>query len=101
MKVHVWPSALQDIADITGFHDEVEPGLGWIVYEFLDQQIDHLTRTGGLHRKVGKYHRCFTRGSFDYFSIYYLVSGDDVFVDVVLDQRRDPQTNEDRLRYGR
>lgn len=93
MNIHVLPTALQDIVEAASFYDSLEPGQGFAVHIFLDAQIEKLSETAGQHRRIGRYYRVFTRGKFDNFSIYYLLELGHVYVDAVLDQRRDPDHN--------
>ena len=98
MKVVVAAGAEQDLNEAAGFYDDREPGLGREVVAFLLGEIKELSATAGSHRRVGRFHRKIVQGRFPYFSIYYKAAAAEVEVIAVLDGRRDPAYNRERLR---
>jgi len=98
MKVHVHPTAGEDMLEAAWFYDEQEAGLGDRVVAFLESQIRELTRTAGIHRRAGRFYLVVVQGTFPYYVIYYTLEQDGVHVRAVLDHRRDPKSIRRRLR---
>jgi plasmid stabilization system protein ParE len=97
MTVITLPEARDDLIEIALFYEEIEGGLGIEVYEFLEKQIDALSETGGMHRKIGALHRLVVLGRFPYFAVFYRVNSNAAEVCAVIDCRRDPEWNSDLL----
>jgi plasmid stabilization system protein ParE len=88
MKIRVLPSALRDLARGRRFYERQGEGLGGYFMDSLFADIDSLALYGGIHLRVGRYHRSLSK-RFPY-AIYYLVNERVVEVWRVLDCRQDP-----------
>ncbi|SKB07255.1 hypothetical protein SAMN02745166_04666 [Prosthecobacter debontii] len=97
-KIIIIPEAQVDLEEIAEFYEEQELGLGAEVYEFLETHIDALLITGGLHPIHHRMHRLVVLGRFPYFTVHYRLINDGIVVLMVLDQRRDPLYNLQKLR---
>lgn len=97
MKFIIQPSALDDLEQAASFYDQQEPGLGDECLSDLEAEIRGAYARAGQHMRVGRYHRCVTRGRFPYFCIYYTLESGAFHVKAVLDHRRDPRFIQDRL----
>jgi plasmid stabilization system protein ParE len=96
MKIVILPSARDDLADGFQFYENQEAGLGGCFLESLFFDIDSLHLYAGIHRVVFGSHRLLSK-RFPY-AIYYTKESETVFVKAVLDCRRDPTFNRQRLR---
>ncbi len=97
MKLRILSSALQDLKAGRDFYERQAPGMGNYFQECLFDDIDRLTRHGGIHRIVFGFHRLLSK-RFPY-AIYYRIDGQDMAVVYrVLDCRRDPDGTQDDLR---
>ncbi|MBI2512434.1 MAG: type II toxin-antitoxin system RelE/ParE family toxin [Opitutae bacterium] len=96
MKVVILNRAQLDLLAGFWFYEKQSPGVGSHYVRTLKAEIDSLSTTAGIHRRVASYHRHLVRK----FStgIYYAVEGDTVFVAAVLDCRRSPNWIRQQLR---
>jgi plasmid stabilization system protein ParE len=95
MKIIILPSAENDLADGFKFYENQEVGLSAYFIESLFSDIDSLRLYGGIHRKVFGYHRLLSK-RFPY-AVYYSLEAETLFVQAVLDCRRDPQGTRNKL----
>lgn len=79
------------------FYEKQEPGLGDEVYNFLVTQIMELAATAGIHPDEDGIYRTVVLGRFPYYSIYYRLEPEAATVVAVIDNRRDPAFNKNRL----
>lgn len=96
MKIVILPSARDDLADGFQFYENQEAGLGSYFLESLFSDIDSLHLYAGIHRVVFGSHRLLSK-RFPY-AIYYTKESEVVFVQAVLDCRRNPTFHRHRLR---
>ncbi|WP_345738302.1 type II toxin-antitoxin system RelE/ParE family toxin [Prosthecobacter algae] len=97
-KIIFLPEAEADLDEAAEFYEIQEPGLGDEVFDFLSARIDDLVTTGGLHSFSRGAHRAVVLGRFPYFTIHYRNDPSTITVLAVLDQRRDPEHNLNKLR---
>jgi plasmid stabilization system protein ParE len=89
MKIRILPSAMKDLAKGRRFYERQGESLGNYFMNTLFSDIDSLTLYGGIHLKIGNYHRLLSK-RFPY-AIYYRVNDAIVEVWRVLDCRQDPE----------
>jgi hypothetical protein len=96
MNVNILDPAKDDLAEALWFYESQKRGLG---NDFLDRiyvEIDKLANIAGIHPMYDPpYYQMFSQ-IFPY-TIYYRLEGQEVFVEAVIDQRRDPYWIADRL----
>jgi hypothetical protein len=90
MKVRILPSALADLERGSRFYERQGQGLGDYFPDTSCSDIDSPALCGGIHRKLGPYHRLLSR-RFP-FAIYYRVKDETVEVWRVLDCRQHPRS---------
>ncbi len=95
MKLRILPSAIEDLADGFTFYENHEKGLGSYFLETLFSDIDSIRLYAGIHPKVFGYHRLLSK-RFPY-AVYYSKESQTVFVNAVLDCRRNPDWIRARL----
>lgn len=95
MKVRILPSAMEDLSGGFKFYENQMKGLGSYFLETLFSDIDSLKLYAGIHQKVFGYHRLLSK-RFPY-AVYYSIDSETVFVNAVLDCRRDPEWIQERL----
>lgn len=88
MKLRLLPSAWRDLAAAYYFYENQRAGLGSEFRETVLEEIEKLSSTAGVHRRVFGQRRLLVR-RFPY-AVYYLIENGDVLVLAVLDCRRDP-----------
>lgn len=88
MKIEILTQAKEDLFDGYRFYERQEPGIGDYFLDSLSSDIDSLLLHHGYHRQFFGFHRMIAR-VFP-FSIYYRIEGKVIFVDAVVDQRKDP-----------
>ncbi len=88
MRIEILTQAKEDLFDGYFFYERQQPGIGDYFLDSLSADIDSLLLHHGYHRQFFGFHRMIAR-AFP-FSIYYRVSGEVIFVDAVVDQRRNP-----------
>lgn len=87
MTIAILPSARDDLANGFCFYEKQEKGLGSYFLESAFSDIDSLKLYAGIHRKVFGFHR-FLCKRFPY-AVYYTKESEMVFVQAILDCRRD------------
>lgn len=97
-RVVVLPPAEDDLDAGQQFYEQEAPGLGEYFIDCLAVDIEALSGTAGVHRKIHGLHRCVCK-RFPY-AIFYKTERDAVAVYAVLDCRRDPDELHARL-FGR
>jgi len=96
MQIKILEQAEDDLLSGFRFYEKQEEGLGDYFLDSLYADIDSLLIYAGIHRIVfGKYYRLLS-DRFP-FSIYYQFKDRIVYVNAVLDCRRDPQGAVSRL----
>jgi hypothetical protein len=90
VRIQILTQAKEDLLDGYLFYERQEPGIGDYFLDSLSADIDSLLRQHGCHREFFGFHRMLAR-VFP-FSIYYRVVGNVIFVDDVVDQRRNPES---------
>ena len=95
MKIKILSSALDDLSDGFDFYERQLNGLGSYFIETLFSDIDSLKLYAGVHNKVFGYHRLLSK-RFPY-AVYYSLDSGTIFVNAVLDCRRNPGWVEKRL----
>ena len=88
MRVRILNEAEQDLADGVLFYEVQSPGLGEYFLDSLCADIDSLQLYGGIHPVRHGYH-CLLAARFPY-AIYYRIEKRVVYVEAVLDCRRNP-----------
>lgn len=88
MKIEVLTQAKEDLYDGWLFYERQEPGIGDYFLASLSADIESLLVHHGYHRQFQGFHRMIAR-VFPFF-IYYRVQGETIYLDAVVDQRRDP-----------
>jgi plasmid stabilization system protein ParE len=89
MKIKILDSAKNDLIEGYYFYEKQSEGLGTYFLDSLYSDIDSLQVYAGIHQKQYKdYYRLLSK-RFP-FAIYYRKENQNVFVDAVLDCRRDP-----------
>jgi plasmid stabilization system protein ParE len=96
VNLQILPTAQADLRSGYSFYEAQSEGLGPYFFQSLFAEIEALSTTAGLHRRVFGFHRKIAR-RFP-FAIYYFIDGGEVLVAAVLDCRIDPEVIEDRLR---
>lgn len=96
MKIVILPSARDDLANGFRFYENQAEGLGTYFLESFFSDIDSLILYVGIHRKVFGNHRLLSK-RFP-FAVYYHADSGTVFVNAVLDCRRNPRFHRQRLR---
>ena len=90
MRIVVLDQAKEDIFAGYVFYERQEPGIGDYFFDSINSDIDSLLVHHGHHRIFSGFHRLLAK-TFP-FSIYYRISDQTVFIDAILDQRRDPKS---------
>lgn len=96
MNVLILDAAKDDIAEGFWFYESIETGLGHYFLDTIFAEIDSLSRHGGIHPIYDPPYHLMISDRFP-FSVYYIVNDDDVLVEAVIDQRRNPEWISDRL----
>lgn len=90
MKIEVLTSAKEDLFSGYLFYEIQDPGIGDYFLDSISSDIDSLLIHHGHHRKFFGFYRLIAK-TFP-FSIYYRVVEHTIFVDAVIDQRRNPES---------
>lgn len=98
MKVLVSSDAEQDLLEAIAFYNANGSEVGDYFYRSLLTDLQGLAVFGGAHSKRLGYH-CMPAKRFP-FAIYYTATESTVYVIAVLDERRDPNWIESRLKRG-
>lgn len=96
-RVLILPEELSDLDEAAEFYEDQETGLGQQVYEFLCEKMGNLAKSAGTHPQKDGIHRCVVLGRFPYYCIYYRLSSGFATVVAIVDNRRDPEFNKERL----
>jgi plasmid stabilization system protein ParE len=96
MRINVLDEAEQDLRDGIDFYEAQEQGLGDYFFDAIASDIDSLVIYAGIHVKVYGLYRLLSN-RFPY-AIYYSIKGDVVYVNAILDCRRDPDSIFKRLK---
>jgi plasmid stabilization system protein ParE len=95
MKISILAPARFDLIESYWFYEEFEIGLGDQFLESILEDIDSLLVTAGVHEvHAGKHRKIATRFP---HSIFYVVESNEVRIQAILDNRRDPDWISDRL----
>ena len=96
MKVRILNDAEQDLTDGILFYDAQSPGLGEYFLDSISADIDSLQFYGGIRPvRLGYHYLLATKFP---FAIYYRIERRVVYVEAVLDCRRNPDWIENRLK---
>lgn len=98
MKIVVSCDAERDLSDGIAFYDQNGTEIGDYFRRSLLADLQALTVLGGIHSKRFGYH-CMPAKRFP-FAIYYTMIDLTVSVVAILDERRDPDWIEYRLKRG-
>jgi len=90
LKIEVLAAAKEDLFSGYLFYEVQEQGIGDYFLDSISSDIDSLLLHHGHHRKFSGFHRLIAK-TFP-FSIYYRVVEDTIFIDAVIDQRRNPES---------
>jgi plasmid stabilization system protein ParE len=96
-QVVILPDALTDLDEAAEFYEYQEAGLGQEVYAYLHEKLQSLKKKAGTHPKKDGVHRYVALGRFPYYSIYYRLKLSQATVIAIVDNRRDPEFNKQRL----
>ncbi|OYW31193.1 MAG: hypothetical protein B7Z47_01805 [Chthoniobacter sp. 12-60-6] len=92
MKVRVTGDALKDLQDSYDFYEKQEKGLGSYFRRCIEQDLQGLRNTGGIHRQMRGYHHVKSKIFNSIF--YYRIEQQTVVVMAILDGRIDPTTRD-------
>ena len=96
MIVRILPAALVDLDEAYEFYEQQNSEIGDYFLASIESDIESLSYEAGIHPVVYDfYHVKYTR-RFPYAIFYYLLENI-VYVDAVLDCRRDPEWISERL----
>ena len=96
MRVEILDQAEEDLIEGFQFYEGQQAGLGSYFLVNLYADIESLRLYGGVHQKAYKhYHRLLSR-RFP-FGVFYTVQESTAFIHAVLDCRRDPAWQRERL----
>ena len=90
MRIEVLTHAKEDLFDGYLFYERQESGIGDYFLDSLSADIESLLLHHGYHRQFFGFHRMIAR-VFPFF-IYYRVIGETMYVDAVVDQRKNPDS---------
>jgi len=96
VKIRILDEAERDLVDGVLFYEAQDPGLGDYFLDSISADIDSLQLFGGIH-PIRSGRHCLLATRFPY-AIYYIVVRRVVHIQAVLDCRRDPVWNENRLK---
>jgi hypothetical protein len=96
MKIEILDQAELDLIDGSRFYEDQQAGLGSYFLTNLYADIESLRIHAGVHRKAYKHYHRLLSHRFP-FAVFYTVKGDTVFIQAVLDCRRDPAWLRQRL----
>ena len=95
-RVEITEFALKDLEEAKRFYAAILPELGDYFIDTLLTDIESLAFYAGIHQKIEGLYRLLSR-RFPYGIYYRIVGSQKVQVVAVLDLRRDPGKNRDRL----
>ena len=96
MRIRILPSAIEDLVDGFRFYDSQVSGLGSYFLETMYSEIESLKLYSGIHIKVFGYHRLLSK-RFP-FAIYYHKDSKNIYINAILDCRRDPEWIKEKLK---
>jgi hypothetical protein len=96
VKIEILTHAKEDLFDGYLFYERQETGIGEYFLNSISSDIESLLLYHGYHRQFFGFHRLVAR-VFPFF-IYYRVAGDTIWIDAVVDQRRNPSSIKRLLR---
>jgi hypothetical protein len=88
VRIEILTQAKEDLFDGFLFYECQEAGIGDYFLDSISADIESLLIHHGYHRQFHGFHRMIAR-VFP-FSIYYRVTDETIYVDAVVDQRRNP-----------
>jgi hypothetical protein len=88
VKIEILTQAKEDLIDGYLFYEHQETGIGDYFLDSISADIESLLLRHGYHRQFFGFHRMLAR-VFPFF-IYYRITGGTIYVDAVVDQRRNP-----------
>ena len=89
MRIEILDQAAEDLIEGFHFYEAQQTGLGSYFLSNLYDDIESLCLYGGIHRQAYRdYHRLLSK-RFP-FAVFYTVRDDTVFIQAVVDCRRDP-----------
>jgi hypothetical protein len=96
VHLQISDDALDDLTEGYWFYESQEAGLGDYFTSCLRADIQGLTISAGIHRKIyGDFHRCLRR-VFP-FAVFYTLNENSAIVWAVIDCRKEPASIRDRL----
>ncbi len=96
MKIQILDQAIEDLIEGFHFYEDHQPGLGTYFLTAVRADIESLRIYGGIHRQAYKhYHRLLSK-RFP-FAVFYTFREDTVYVQAIVDGRRDPAWSRKRL----
>lgn len=96
MIVRILPTALLDLEEAREFYEQQNRELGDYFFESIESDIESLSYEAGIHPVVYDFYHVKYTHRFPY-AIFYYLSENIVYVDAVLDCRRDPDWITERL----
>ena len=90
MRIEVLTHAKEDLFDGYLFYEHQESGIGDYFVDSLSADIESLLLHHSYHRQFCGFHRMIAR-VFPFF-IYYRVTDETIYVDAVVDQRKNPDS---------
>lgn len=96
MNVVILDPAKDDLAESFWFYESQRHGLGHYFLDTIYSEIDTLEKNAGIHPMYDGPYYVMISDRFP-FSIYYFIDSNDVFVEAVIDQRRNPKWIGERL----
>lgn len=92
MRVRVSSDALEDVQDSYNFYERQEKGLGGYFRRCIEQDLENLRQTAGIHRKIRGY--LHVNSKIFNSIIYYRLEPSTAVVLAILDGRIDPATRD-------
>jgi hypothetical protein len=90
LKIVILTNAKEDLLSGYLFYEAQESGIGEYFLDSITSDIDSLVIHYSYHRQFFGFHRLIAK-TFP-FSIYYRIVESTIFVDAVIDQRRNPKS---------
>ncbi len=90
MKIVVLTLAKEDLFDGYLFYERQQEGIGDYFFDSINADIESLLLHHCYHRQFFGFHRMLAK-VFPFF-IYYRVAKDTIYVDAIVDQRRNPES---------
>ena|SRR5258708_27419141 len=96
MRIEILDQAEEDLIEGFHFYEGQQAGLGSYFLANLYADIESLRLYGGVHQKAYKHYQRLLSRRFP-FGVFYTVLENTVFIRAVLDCRRDPAWQRERL----